>query len=109
MRKNQKYTQGQMYKAIEQCKQECQSHMQYCNSVGIPYQTFKYWVNKYNREKDAEKPKSSTFLPLQVSQPVTFGQSGDSPEFITISYPNGIQVSCPVSVSPIVLKTLLNP
>jgi len=109
MKRNQKYTREQMYQAIESCKQEGLSHMQYSKQTGINYQTFKFWVKKYNREKGAERSMTPTFMPVQVVQPVQFDQAGAGPGHITITYPNGIQVSCPVSVPQVILKTLLNP
>jgi transposase-like protein len=109
MRKNQKYTKEQMYQAIEGCKQEGLSHMQYCKRTGINYQTFKFWVRKYNREKSTERSMAPTFMPVQVVQPVQFDQNSAEPGYITITYPNGIQVSCPVNVPPVFLKSLLKP
>ncbi len=97
-----------MYKAIEQCKQDGLSHMQYSKRADINYQTFKFWVKKYNREKGAERSMSPTFMPVQVVQPVQSDQSRTESEFISITYFNGIQVNCPVSVLNVVYRTTLN-
>ncbi len=109
MKRNQKYTKEQMYQAIEQCMQDGLSHMQFCKRADINYQTFKFWVKKYNREKGTGRSMAPTFMPVQVVQPVQFDQSRDEPESIIITYPNGIRVSCPVSVPQVTLKTLLKP
>lgn len=107
MRKNQKHTRAQMFRGIEQCKEAGCSHMQYCKQEGIPYQTFKYWVKKYHRERNTGKPKEPTFVPVQVAMPVHQHQAGKEPGCITIIYPNGIQVNCPVGIPSALLKTLL--
>ena len=109
MRKNQKYTQEQMYQAIGQCQRDGLSHMHYCKQSGLPYQTFKYWQKKYKREKGMQKPVAPTFLPVKVAPSLQISQFDIESGHITISYPNGIQVSCPVSVPATYIKTLLTP
>lgn len=109
MRKNQKYTQEQMFQAIERCQQDGHSHMHYCNQSGIPYQTFKYWLKKFKREKGMRKPVVPTFLPVKVAPSLPIGQCDNEFGHITINYPNGTQVSCPVSVPATYIKTLLTP
>jgi hypothetical protein len=52
-KKNQKYTQAEMYTAIERCHSEDITYSQYCNQAGIHYATFKYWTKKYQQERTA--------------------------------------------------------
>ena len=109
MKKNQKYTREQMYQAIELCKQEGLSHMQYSKQSGINYQTFKFWVKKYNRENGiSERSVPPVFMPVQVVRSDSVDQARSDTEYLTITYPNGIQVNCPVSMLSTILITLPN-
>jgi len=73
MKKNQKYTQEEMYLAIALRNESGLSQQKYCRQNGIAYNTFKYWVKKYNGEKKPVKPtQETTFLPVQY---FTFGNS----------------------------------
>jgi len=83
--------------------------MQYCQQAGINYQSFKFWVKKYKQEKVTESTLAPTFMPVQVVQPLQVEHALAGPGYITITYPNGIQVSCPVSVPIDFLKILLKP
>ena len=108
MKKNQKYTPEEMYLAIELRNESGLSQQKYCRQNGIAYNTFKYWVKKYNGEKKPVKPTQvRTFLPVQVNTTTEAHLLGHSNNEITITYPNGIEIKCPVDISTIQLKTLL--
>ena len=82
--------------------------MKYCHQNGIAYTTFKHWVKKMNREKKtAISSQTNTFLPVQVKTTIEDHHAEPSNKVITITYPNGIEVKCPVDISTIQLKTLL--
>jgi hypothetical protein len=107
MKKNQKNTQEEMYLAIELWKESGLSQKNYCSENGIVYNTFKYWVKKYNGKKKPVKPQVKTFLPIQVNTTPEAYLLGHSNNEITITYPNGIEIKCPVDISTLHLKTLL--
>jgi transposase-like protein len=98
MRKNQKFTKEQMYARIESWKQSGLSQNQFCKEENLSTSTFNYWLKKYKQEKDlvanADSKPVKTFLPVEVTQE-TIHRDKDC---ITITYPNGIQVCCPVNL-----------
>ena len=107
MRKNQKYTQADMYKSIDLWKESGLSQQKYSKQNGIAYNTFKYWLKKYQGEKETLKPAmSNSFLPVKIKTAEDC-QLQHTSKTITITYPNGIEVRCPSDISAIQLKTLL--
>jgi transposase-like protein len=106
MKQNQKYTQEEMFEAIERCKKEGLGHTKYCKQSGIHYQTFRYWLKKYQKEKSQRKIRTG-FVPVEISTPVTNRPSKENAANITIAYPNGLLVNCPATISSELLRTLI--
>lgn len=95
MRKNYKYPQTDMYSAIERCHNEGITYSQYCKQAGIHYATFKYWINKYHRERSvSEAPTKASFVPVHIQAEV------NTTDRFTITFPGGIRVDCP-STTPV--------
>ncbi len=108
MRKNQKYSQEEMFLAVELCKESGLSQKDYANQEGLSVHTFKYWVNKYNAHHNP-KPKKNTptkkkenFIPIQVDNNKSTIMSG-----LEITYPNGVKLSCPANMEINQIKTLI--
>jgi transposase-like protein len=99
MRKNQKYSKEQIYLAIEKWQASGLSQYQFCKQEDISKSTFGYWYKKYKQEQSisgfSPKKPDKTFLPLEFSTHSP-ESSENPPERITITYPNGVQVSCPL-------------
>ena len=98
MRKNQKFTKEQMYAWIESWQQIGISQNRFCKEEKLSSSTFNYWLKKYKQEKDrsthANKNPVKTFLPVEVTKETVHRDK----DFITITYPNGIQVCCPMNL-----------
>lgn len=108
MKKNQKYTKEEMYLAVGLWKESGLSQRKYSLQNDIRYNTFKSWVKKYNGEKKSEKARqATTFLPVQVKATPLDQPIERLNKEITITYPSGIEVKCPVDISVVQLKTLL--
>lgn len=109
MKKNRKYTKEEMYLAVELWKESGLSQQKYSLQNDIRYNTFKSWVKKYNRERKSHQPKGiQTFLPVQVKTPTAEACLLEQPsKEITITYPSGVEVKCPIDISSVQLKTLL--
>jgi len=98
-----------MFLAVEMWKESQLSQSKFCNQEGISFYTFTYWYRKYkvaNVDPDVSLNKSlKTFVPIEVSshpiQPVVI------PGQIEVTFPNGMQLSCPVDMDIQNLKTLL--
>jgi hypothetical protein len=77
---------------------------------GIALSTFQYWAKKYREEftKDEASDEPPVFIPVEV-QADTEPERDHVPGQLHFLFPNGIRVMCPESVSPVVLKILLNP
>jgi len=108
MRKNQKYTKEEMYLAVELCKESNMTQNEFCKKEGLALGTFKYWQRKYQEQHiHTGSSKSSSFIPIEVAAHDTEQTHNNDSGYITISYPNGIQVSCPVNISDQQLKALI--
>jgi hypothetical protein len=109
MRKIQRHTQEEMYAHIEACKNRGQSQKLYCEQAGLAITTFQYWVKKYREEYTEEEASEITpgFIPVKVQPDPEMDQVGVTHQ-LHFLFPNGIQVMCPESVQPEVLRTLLN-
>ena len=108
MRKNQKYTQEEMYNHIVRWKKSGLSQKQYSNQEGFPVTTFSHWIIKYRNEQQAQKvynPKP--FIPVEITSFPTMNISMDGTNCITITYPTGIQVTCPLTINIEHLRTLI--
>jgi len=99
-----------MYSHIEAFKNSSQPQKVYCIQHGLAYSTFQYWAKKYRKEFSAEEVSDITpgFIPIKV-QPDPEADQVRIPKQLHFLFPNGIQVMCPESVHPEVLKTLLTP
>lgn len=110
MRKTQRHIQAEMYAHVKTCNKNKQSQKAYCKEQGIAYSTFQYWAKKYRKAYAEDERADSVpgFIPVKVQPDI-------EPEQVCLTnqlhflFPNGIQVMCPESVHPEVLKTLLNP
>ena len=109
MRKIQRHSRYEMYSHVEACRSSKQSQKIYCKQKGLALSTFHYRAKKYREEFSAAESPDETpgFIPVQV-------QSDPEPDQVLVSgrlhflFPNDIQVMCPESVSPEVLRLLLN-
>lgn len=101
MRKNQKYSKGQMYALISKCEQGPLSQEQFIGQHGIAKSTFGYWRRKYLREAGQSQAPDG-FIPVKVGQ-------GPSPntETIEVAYPNGVRLVCPPGMDLSRLKPLI--
>jgi hypothetical protein len=103
MRKNQKYSQEQMFGAIEKCQRDGLSPKEYCCSMNIPYPSFQYWLRKYQKEQIKQNPKPTEgFLPVRIEDAPITGSNQ-----LIIHYPNGIQVRCPLNTPVHLLQSLI--
>ncbi|MBW6481181.1 MAG: hypothetical protein K0B37_17265 [Bacteroidales bacterium] len=110
MRKTQRHTQAEMFAHVEACMKKNHPQKIYCTQQGVAYSTFQYWAKKYREEFSEKDDQDFTpgFIPIKVeSDPET--SQVRIPGQLHFLFPNGIQVMCPESVHPEVLKTLLNP
>jgi len=99
-----------MYSHVEACNRSKQPQRIYCKQQGIALSTFQYWAKKYREEFSDDEASDETpgFIPVEVQPDPEMDQVGTSNQ-LHFLFPNGIQVMCPQSVQPEVLRTLLNP
>ena len=106
MKKNQKYTQEEITLAIDMWKESGLTKAQFCKRENISRNTFKYWQSRY-RQVQVPIKKHKGFIPLEVTEPTQPDFIVDS-ACITISYPNGVQVQCPMNINDKQLKSLIS-
>jgi len=99
-----------MFSHLEACKRSKQSQKNYCKQQNLAYSTFQYWAKKYREEFSEDEASDETpgFIPMEVQPDLELDQVGVGNQ-LHFLFPNGIQVMCPESVHPEVLRTLLNP
>ena len=110
MRKYKKHTQAEMFAHVEGCRKSNQPQKIYCKQQGLAYSTFQHWAKKYRKQFSEDEGTASApgFIPVKV-QPDPETNQVTLPSQLHFLFPNGIQVMCPASVHPEVLRTLLNP
>jgi hypothetical protein len=108
MKKNQKYTHEEMNMAIDLWKESGLSQKSYCNQNNLAYNTFKYWQKKYQADRHDKKPKSSKpFIPVHIPQAITTNLPEADTGIISINYPNGVIVNCPIGINIEQIKGLI--
>ncbi len=99
-----------MFAHVVACRKSNQPQKVYCQQKGLAYSTFQYWAKKYREEsseQEAQEPAPG-FIPVNVEADPEIAHV-HIPGQLHFLFPNGIQVMCPESVHPKVLRTLLNP
>jgi hypothetical protein len=99
-----------MFSHVEACTRSKLSQKVYCKQQGLAYSTYQYWAKKYREEFSEDKASDEIpgFIPVEVQPDPELDQVGVTRQ-LHFLFPNGIQVMCPESVHPEVLRTLLNP
>jgi len=97
-----------MYSHVEACRRSKQSQKIYCEQQHIALSTFQYWAKKYREafSEDEDADSRPGFIPVQV-QPDSEPDQVRVPGQLHFLFPNGIQVMCPESVNPEVLRMFL--
>jgi transposase-like protein len=112
MRKNQKYSKEEMYLAIELWQESGLSQVKFCSREQLSVKTFSYWLRKYRKEKELSVKRSNkvsdTFIPVEITRGGTSTETNANSGRIAVSFPNGVQLSCPVGIDISQLKTLIN-
>jgi transposase-like protein len=112
MRKNQKYSKEEMYLAIELWQESGLSQVKFCSREKLSVKTFSYWLRKYRKENGflvkGGKKVPDTFIPVEISRGGTSTGTSTNSTRIDVSFPNGVQLSCPVGIDIAQLKTLIN-
>ena len=97
-----------MFLAIELWKESGLSQYNYCMQNNLSINTFKYWYKKYPKGQVPQRSKQlRPFIPVHIPQVLNTASPGMEAECISIRYPNGLQISCPVSLSIEQLRTLI--
>ena len=109
MQKNKNNKKEEMFLAIDIWQDSNVSQSKFCNQEGISFHTFKYCHKKYKieteRSNNSQNKNVKTFIPVKVSSEPR--QSITYPGQIEVTFPNGIQLSCPVNMNIQNLKTLM--
>jgi transposase-like protein len=112
MRNNQKYSKEEMYLAIELWQESGLSQVKFCSRENLSVKTFSYWYKKYKNENrlsvEENRETPNTFIPVKVSGDRTANVSDGEYGRIEVSFPNGVQLSCPVGIDIGQLKGLIN-
>jgi hypothetical protein len=98
-----------MFSHVEACQSSRQSQKIYCQQKGLALSTFQYWAKKYREEFSKADVSDDTpgFISVKV-QPDPESDQVHIPGQLHFLFPNGIQVKCRESISPEVLRLLLN-
>jgi len=111
MGKNQRHSKEAMFLSIELWQESGVSQKAFCDKEELSVPTFRYWLRKYKNEKESatKSNKEESFIPLRVPGIDSMIRSCEvSTERITVSFPNGVRVSCPVGIDMHQLRNLIN-
>ena len=101
-----------MYLAIELWQESGMSQKSFCDRENLSLPTFGYWLRKYKNEQVPEEGSSNqeSFIPVNVPGFKSMGRSCEvlNTDQITVSFPNGVQVNCPVGIDMNQLRSLIN-
>jgi hypothetical protein len=108
MRKIQTPTQSKQPSPQGSRKESKQSQTSSSKQLDMDDATILYWERKYLESRTKEEPTDnvSGFIPVQV-QPEPEKKKESTPQQLQFIFPNGIQIICPESVHPAILKLLL--
>ena len=109
MKKDQKYTQEEILLAVDMWKESGLTKAEFCKRENISPNTLKYWQRRYKHIRDKPRVLNDKFIPVEVPGPKVPDIPGEDIGNITITYPNGIQVSCPLTINDNQLRSLINP
>ncbi len=100
-----------MYLAIELWQESGLSQIKFCSREKLSVKTFSYWLRKYRKEKgflvEGSKKVSDSFIPVEISRGAGSTALSTNSGRIDISFPNGVQLSCPVGIDIGQLKNLI--
>ena len=101
-----------MYLAIELWQESGLTQVKFCSREKLSVTTFSYWLKKYRKEKgclvEDGKKITDTFIPVEISRDGSSTNANTSSSRIEVSFPNGVQLSCPVGIDIGQLKSLIN-
>ena len=99
-----------MFLAIELWQESGLSQCKFCIQEKISLPSFGYWHRKYKKEKvllpNLELKENEPFIPVKLRD--TVHSTAPTPDHITVSFPNGVQLNCPAGIDIQQLKTLIN-
>lgn len=91
--KNNNQHKEQMLYHYQQWKQSRISQVEYATRNQLKIHTFKYWIQKFNKEQS----KSSGFIAIEPLLPTE----------INIRYPNGVELALPSQTSLKIIRELI--
>ena len=101
-----------MFLAIELWQESGLSQVKFCSREKLSVKTFSYWHRKYKKEKglsvECNKETPNAFIPVKVSGDRTAAGTDGEYGRIEVSFPNGVQLNCPVGIDIGQLKSLIN-
>jgi hypothetical protein len=78
------------------------SQGKFCSRENLSVKTFSYWYKKYKKENGLSavrnKEVSETFITVKVSGDRTATVTNEGYNRIEVSFPNGVQLSCPAEI-----------
>jgi len=94
----------EMYTLIEDWQSSGVSRTKYCKDRGMSRSTFRNWLRKYEQDHGPVSSGSPSVPASFVSIEVPSSKEDE----LTITYPNGVQVSCPSGIDQHQLRELVS-
>jgi hypothetical protein len=109
MRKNQKYSKGQMYRAIKKWEKSGLTQVKFCKQEQLSPKAFCYWLRKYRSENATSVPFANKEAFIPVSLPGRGNMQAPFPPGgrIELFFPNGVRLNCPAGIEIHQLKALI--
>ncbi len=106
MKKSRRHTAKEMYAHYEAWQQGDIPQKQYCKGHGLAYSTFQVWGKRYKARKIKVESKPG-FIPVTIKS-VSEPKATKPANQLCLLFPNGIRLLCPETISPELLKNLIN-
>ena len=96
-----------MFAVIEAYQASGLTQKAFCQSEGLAFSTFQYWLSRYRKQHRPDHQQSSRhlFVELKPQTPLPSGHIGD--RSVIVSYPSGVVVSLGATVDLALLKELI--
>ena len=99
----------EMYSSIEQWQATGLSQTAWCKQAGMSRSTFRKWLLRYEADHNTgSSPVEDSLLTSGSPSFVSIELPSRSGSQLTISYPNGVQLSCPASIGHDQLRHLVH-
>lgn len=96
-----------MFAVIEAYQASGLTQKAFCQSEGLAFSTFQYWLSRYRKQHRSDHQQSSRHLFVELTPQTLLPPNHVGDPGVVVSYPNGVAVSLGATVDLALLKELI--